>query len=125
MSFWRAERKAFSSARAGLSRREIGEIGEAAAAEFLTARGASILDRNVRVGRGEIDLVVSLDGERVAVEVKSALASASSDPIYHFDDDKQRQVRMLAHRHGISRVDYIGVELSAGGVTVRWLPRVC
>jgi Holliday junction resolvase-like predicted endonuclease len=95
------------------------------AAAFLESRGASVLSRNVRIDRGEIDLVVALDGERVAVEVKAGLANQSRDPIYHFDDAKQRQVRMLANRYGISRVDYVGVELSEDGATVRWLPRIC
>lgn len=121
----RLERDGAPIAQSGLNPQQVGEIGEATAAKFLMARGASILDRNVRIGRGEIDLVVSLDGEKIAVEVKSALAAASSDPIYHFDDDKQRQVAMLARRLGIFRIDYIGVEIGATGITVRWLPRVC
>ncbi len=119
------EREAAPVGISGLSRRQVGEIGEAVATAFLQSRGASVLDRNLRTGRGEIDLVVSLGGERLVVEVKAGLASVSSDPIYHFDDSKQRQVRQLAHRHGISRIDYIGVDLSTSGVTVRWLPRVC
>lgn len=69
--------------------------------------------------------MVSLDGERIAVEVKAGLASVSSDPIYHFDDAKQQQVRTLTRRYGVLRVDYIGVEMSTTGVTVRWLPRIC
>ena len=108
-----------------MSRARVGQIGEAVAAAFLASRGASVLDRNVRVGRGEIDLVVSLDGECIAVEVKAGLANDSNRPIYHFDDAKQKQVRMLAHQHGESRVDYVGVILSETGVVVRWLPRIC
>ena len=82
-----------------------------------------ILERNTRIGRGELDLIVSIDGERVAVEVKTG--SGDNDPIFNFDSAKQQQVRSLASARGIARVDYVGVSTSGRGVTVRWLPRVC
>jgi Holliday junction resolvase-like predicted endonuclease len=88
-------------------------------------RGASIVGRNIRVGRGEIDLMVMIDGKRVAVEVKASLAESEGDPIFHFDDRKQRQVRALARKQNAFRVDYVGVELSPTGATIRWLPAVC
>ena len=81
--------------------------------------------RNLRVGRGEIDLLIELGGEPVAVEVKTSVASSVGDPIYHFDEAKQRQVRALAQQQGVFRIDYVGVELSAQGATIRWLPRIC
>ena len=82
-----------------------------------------ILERNTRIGRGELDLIVSIDGERVVVEVKTG--SGDNDPIFHFDSAKQQQVRSLASARGIARVDYVGVNMSGRGATVRWLPRVC
>ena len=48
-------------------------VGESVAAQFLHRRGAIIVDRNVRVGRDEIDLVIRIDGDRAAVEVKTGL----------------------------------------------------
>lgn len=108
-----------------MSRRQVGVLGEAVAAAFLQARGASILARNVRVGRGEIDLMVLIDGQRVAVEVKATTSESVGDPIDHFDEEKQRQVRALAGRQDVFRIDYVGVELSSSGVTIRWLPEVC
>ncbi len=66
---------------------------------------------------------MSIAGQKAAVEVKTA--SGVGDPSDHFDDRKQRQVRMLAAQRGIARVDYIGVRVSARGATVHWLPRVC
>ena len=95
------------------------------ASRFLQERGATIIDRNLRVGRGELDLVISIDGDLAAVEVKTGSASTGNDPIHHFDDAKQYQVRSLAAQRGVYRVDYVGVSISAAGVTVRWLPRVC
>jgi Holliday junction resolvase-like predicted endonuclease len=80
--------------------------------------------RNARVGRGEIDLLAIIDGERAAVEVKTVIASASSDPIFNFNADKENQVRALASCLEIWRIDYLGLELSPDGVMVHWLPRV-
>ena len=85
-------------------------------------RGARILACNERVGRGELDLIVMLDGIEVAVEVKTG--TGDLDPVYHFDGSKAAQVRSLAAQRGVYRVDYIGVVVSAGGVVVSWLPAV-
>lgn len=76
------------------------------------------------MGRGEIDLLAIIDGERAAVEVKTVVASASSSPIFSFDADKERQVRALASRLEIWRIDYVGIELSPDRVMVHWLPRL-
>ncbi|MCP4309469.1 MAG: hypothetical protein GY926_06700 [bacterium] len=121
-------RRKYRRARAKLgpvSNRNLGSFGEAVASRFLADRGATIVDRNLRIGRGELDLVVSLDGELVAVEVKTGSVGPGNDPIHHFDDAKQYQVRALATQRGVYRVDYLGVAVSAAGVTIRWLPRVC
>lgn len=85
-------------------------------------RGAEILARNQRVGRGEIDLVAAIDGVKVAVEVKTGAGRA--DPVHHFDTAKAAQVRSLAVKCGVHRVDYVGVALSADGAVVRWLPGI-
>jgi Holliday junction resolvase-like predicted endonuclease len=69
--------------------------------------------------------VVSIDGRRVAIEVKTSVDASAGDPLYHFDTAKQRQVRALANRLRANRVDYVGVHLGSGGVTVQWLPDVC
>jgi Holliday junction resolvase-like predicted endonuclease len=67
-------------------------------------------------------LIVAFGNELVAVEVKTA--SAGSEPIYRFDEEKAQQVRALAATRRIGRVDYVGVVRSADGFTVRWLPCV-
>ena len=76
----------------------------------------------MRIGRGELDLIVAFGEEIVAVEVKAG--SGRNDPIHHFSEEKERQVRSLAATRGIGRVDLVSVVRSANGFTVRWLPRV-
>ncbi len=53
------------------TRRDLGDFGERVAAHRLGSQGMRILERNVRIGRIEIDLV-ALDGEEVVfVEVRT------------------------------------------------------
>ena len=49
----------------------IGKWGEQAAAEYLSARGYLILEKNARTPAGEIDLVAKLEDITVFVEVKA------------------------------------------------------
>ncbi len=101
----------------------VGAAGEAVAARFLERRGAVVLDRNVRVGRDEIDLIARIDDRTVAVEVKTGLGPGTR-PWENFDDDKNERVRRAARTLSIRRIDLIAVELTSDGVTVRWLPGV-
>ena len=63
-----------------------GERGEIIATEFLVRRGARLLSQNLRIGAGELDIVMSATGRKAAVEVKSG--SGTADPMVHFDEDK-------------------------------------
>jgi putative endonuclease len=53
------------------SPRELGQMGERRAAWFYRLRGYTIVDRNVRLPAGEIDLVVRRGGTVVIAEVKA------------------------------------------------------
>lgn len=52
-------------------RHEGGLAAEEAIERLYLARGGRVLDRRVRIGGGEIDLIVALGGTIVFVEVKS------------------------------------------------------
>ena len=95
--------------------------GESVAAQFLERRGGTILDRNVRVGRDEIDMIASIADEPVAVEVKTGLGSGTR-PWENFDETKEARVRRAARALGIRRVDLVAVEFTTEGVVVRWSP---
>ncbi len=101
----------------------VGAAGEVVAALFLEQRGAVVIDRNVRVGRDEIDLIARIEGHTVAVEVKTGLGGGTR-PWENFDDDKNARIRRAAGVLSIRRIDLIAVEITTDGVTIRWLPGV-
>lgn len=63
-----------------MSTKDIGNAGEQEAAELLTGKGYAIVDRQVRIGRVEVDILAQKGNRIVLVEVKTRRED-------HFDDD--------------------------------------
>ena len=75
-----------------------GDRAERAAEDFLGALGFVILERNLRVGRDEIDLLVQ-KGDLVAiVEVRMRGATAFEGPLASVDKKKQAKLVRAAER---------------------------
>ena len=100
-------------------RLDLGRRGEIVAAAVLRGRGAVIVDRNVAVGSGEIDLIVRFGEQRVVVEVRSVTGELSLDE--RFPHAKLRQVGRLASAVGADRVDLVGVAIHPNRADVHWL----
>lgn len=103
-------------------RRELGRRGEQAAAQFLTARGLAVIDRNWRSRTGELDLV-AVDGDaHVFVEVKTRTGTGFGAPAEAVTARKARRIRGLAiewlRAHGVFapeiRFDVIAVYWPSG-----------
>ncbi len=77
---------------------------------------------NIQVGRGELDLLGIDRGERTVFEVRSVRGSIA-DPLDAFDGEKREQVRRLASKLGVGRVDFVGVAFRGDGIELRWVPR--
>ncbi|HKZ30307.1 MAG TPA: YraN family protein [Acidimicrobiia bacterium] len=120
----RREHRRTGAGCATLNRRELAAAGESLAARFLMGRRAHLVARNVRVGRGEIDLVVAFGELRVAIEVKTVQTGGLDDPSFAFTRPKAAQVRRLANRLGIPRVDLVAISIGPSGVAIRWVPDV-
>jgi putative endonuclease len=78
------------------SRRELGVRAEALVEAHLSANGFSILGRNVRVGRREIDLIARRGGLIVVCEVRARSRSDFVSPLATIDARKIRLVREAA-----------------------------
>lgn len=98
----------------------MGAAGERFAAWWLTDRGLELLDENIELDQGEVDLLMRDGRTKVAVEVRAI--TSPGDPIDAVDPAKRGHVTRLAARLGASRVDYLGVGFRPWGVEVHWLP---
>lgn len=53
---------------------KIGKFGEDLAANYLTKKGYNILERNVKLGYQEIDIIANIEERLVFIEVKTRLS---------------------------------------------------
>ena len=122
--------RAFRELQAHLARREtqlnrIGPTGERIAEDALLREGYLILDRNVRLGGGEIDLVAQNGDVLAFIEVKSDGPRGLGDPAQRVTERKQQQIARLAeaylHEHATTlspRFDVVSVEMATDPPTV-------
>jgi putative endonuclease len=106
-------------------RQTLGHGAERVAADFLTRAGFKVLERNVRLGHGEIDLVCRDSDAVVFVEVKCRRATWGDAPAAAVSWHKQRRLTRLA-QHYLKwrrlenvrcRFDVVSVTIDAAGHT--------
>ena len=75
---------------------ELAARGEALVAGYLADLGWTLVERNYRYGKGEID-IIAMDGTvTVFVEVKTRLSPSYGPPEYAVTPSKQRQIVKVA-----------------------------
>jgi putative endonuclease len=101
-----------------------GAAGEQLACQHLVEQGYTLLHRNWRHGRGELDLVMRQANALVVVEVKTRSTSRHGDPEEAVDPRKQRELVRAAEAyvdlHGLDldiRFDIVSVVIEATGRT--------
>lgn len=82
-----------------LTPRLLGKEAEAAAERFLRQKGFRILDRNVRVGRGELDIVARVGETLIFVEVKARRTDHYGGVSHAVTARKEQQLIQLAARY--------------------------
>jgi putative endonuclease len=108
------------------SHRDLGIRGERLAAAHLESLGYTILDRNYRSGRREVDLIVGLDNLVAFVEVKTRAGEGFGHPLEAITALKRREVERVAirwqQRNGRPwlhyRFDAVGVLIRRGAEPV-------
>jgi len=98
---------------------ECGRAGERIVAEYLGLLGFGILERNLRIGRNEID-IVALDGScLVFVEVKTRRTGRFGGAARAVDREKLLGIRKAAGRYiGSGRSDQAWTEIRIDVATV-------
>jgi len=98
-------------------RKRVGREGEERAVHYLKGKGFTILERNYRAERGEID-IIALDRDiLVFIEVKTQRHDSFGEPEAWVDQKKQAQIGKVAQayiqQHNINdrdcRFDVIGI----------------
>ena len=79
-----------------MNNRRTGSEYEARAAEYLTAKGYRILEKNFRCRQGEIDLIARDGSYLVFVEVQYRSSLAKGAPAEAVGPLKQRRIRQTA-----------------------------
>ncbi len=105
---------------------ELGKRGEDLAAQFLTDAGYTVIDRNWRCARGEIDLVARDGNDTVFVEVKTRSSTAFGHPFEAITAQKLARLKRLAnawcgahpYRRGVIRIDAVSVIAGAGSAPI-------
>ena len=102
----------------------LGRRGEELAARFLERAGWTILERNYRSGRNEVDLVVRRGRTVAFVEVKARSGAGYGHPLEAITARKRREIVRVARAwldeqggpRGLEvRFDAVAVELGPGG----------
>lgn len=104
----RRQRQTSPQEGAPASRKQAGDVAEAAAVAWLQQRGLVLQERNYRTpgrGGGEIDAIMRApDGTLVFVEVRSRASMAHGGAAASVGQVKQRRI-VLAARHYLLRLD--------------------
>jgi putative endonuclease len=106
--------------------KEIGNAAEMAAAEYLQAKGYTVLVTNYRYRRGEIDIIASKEDLLIFVEVKYRRSTGFGEPENAVTPEKENLIQETAEHYVINtgyagniRFDIIAVECIMGryGIT--------
>ncbi|ROS71981.1 putative endonuclease [Curtobacterium sp. PhB130] len=73
----------------------LGARGETIAAEWLEAHGYTVVERNWRCARGEIDIIARHSGDLVFIEVKARAGATTGHPLEAITAAKLSRLRRL------------------------------
>jgi len=77
---------------------QLARAGEDAAALYLSAKGYTILHRNIRFSEGELDFVARSGKTLVFIEVKTRKTAKFGQPYHFVSEKKQRRQAAMANR---------------------------
>ncbi|MGY5763885.1 YraN family protein [Brachybacterium sp. DNPG3] len=87
----------------GLTPAELGRAGEEIVARRLTAQGWTVVERNLRLGAGELDIVALDAGTLVFIEVKTRRSFVTGVPQAAVTAHKLRRLRRLVGQYLMER----------------------
>ena len=103
-----------------VSTRDLGRRGERRAAWFYRLRGYSIIERNLRLHAGEIDLIVRRGNTVAIVEVKTRQSLAAGEGFEAVDRRKRERLIRLGDQYAAT---HPGVRLRYDILSLFWSGR--
>jgi putative endonuclease len=88
-----------------------GRKGEELAVRYLEGLGCTVLARNYRAGRGEIDVIIRLDERIGFVEVKSWKVYGMENLEYAVDRRKQARIISASRKFLADELQYDGLQI--------------
>ncbi len=82
---------------------QLGKRGEDLAVTFLRKKGFSIIDRNVRLPDGEIDIIAEKNLILTIIEVKTRSSLQYGEPYEAVDRRKQLKLLRLAEKYALQK----------------------
>lgn len=100
---------------------DLGQQGESIAIHYLLNKGYTILEKNYRIGKIEIDIIAEKDHQIVVVEVKARESSIHGSPEEAVDDKKENFLLFGLEHYLLkyeleceARIDIIAIEFHRG-----------
>lgn len=82
-----------------LHNKQFGQLGEDIAANYLVKKGYTLLTRNYKFGRVEIDAICEFKEEIIFVEVKTRTSDQMAYPEQAVGKAKQKNIRIAAENY--------------------------
>lgn len=106
-----------------MNKKELGNIGEAAVADYLIKKGYRIREKQYRIREAEIDLIAEKDRAIVFVEVKTRQTESCGSPAMAVTAAKQRKIVRAAQwyimaenlHESLCRFDVVEVTVNGDG----------
>lgn len=99
---------------------DLGREGEAAAARYLEDAGWTVLERNYRAGRNEVDLIARRGRTVAFVEVKARRGTGFGHPLEAITGRKRGEIAKVARAWMRARGGLRGLSLRFDAVAVRF-----
>lgn len=81
----------------------LGRLGEDASVSYLRTSGYKIIDRNVKLGIGEIDIVAYKGSTLCILEVKTRKNTSSGEPYEAVTPTKARKLILMGEKYGLQK----------------------
>lgn len=98
---------------------KIGIKGEQLAEEFLLNKGYSIVKRNWRSGRKEVDIIAFKDDMLVIVEVKTRSMTGFGFPEEAVNVRKQQHLKVAAEAFSVQHPEYINFRFDIVSIVMK------